>query len=157
MQYLKWCKMYGSLNKFANLQNSTILHCDFYDIKTLWFEFGNYIFTGFKMPTLLNWNVLFSAIFIRWHWRPLSLKCWHFVASEDSITKFKSQGLYTIKLKYWNANGSGFPPSLIPALWNIDVLLHKQATWIKHFCPECIRQLNVKITVESGTELKNCI
>ena len=25
---------------------------DFYGIKTLWFEFGNYIFTGNKMPTL---------------------------------------------------------------------------------------------------------
>ena len=25
---------------------------DFYDIKTLWFEFGNDIFTGNKMPTL---------------------------------------------------------------------------------------------------------
>ena len=29
-----------------------------------------------------------------------SLKCWHFVSSEDIITKFKSQGLYTIKIKY---------------------------------------------------------
>ena len=25
---------------------------NFYDIKNMWFEFGNYIFTGFKMPTL---------------------------------------------------------------------------------------------------------
>ena len=30
----------------------------------------------------------------------IKLKCWHFVASEDIITKFKSQGLYTIKIKY---------------------------------------------------------
>ena len=30
------------------------------------------------------------------------------------------------------------PPSLIPALCNIDILLHKQATQTKHFCPECI-------------------
>ena len=29
-----------------------------------------------------------------------SLKCWHFVASKNIITKFKSQGLYTIKIKY---------------------------------------------------------
>ena len=28
-------------------------------------------------------------------------------------------------------------PSLIPALRNIGILLHEQATWIKHFCPEC--------------------
>ena len=30
----------------------------------------------------------------------LTLKSWHFAASEDIITKFKSQGLYTIKIKY---------------------------------------------------------
>ena len=24
-----------------------------------------------------------------------------------------------------------------PTLWNIDILLHKQATLDKHFCPEC--------------------
>ena len=31
---------------------SSISIFDFYDIKTLWFEFGHDIFTGFKMPTL---------------------------------------------------------------------------------------------------------
>ena len=51
-----------------------------------------------------------------------TLKSWHFAASEDIITKFKSQGLYTIKIKYWNASGSGFPSSLIPALRNIGIL-----------------------------------
>ena len=51
----------------------------------------------------------------------------HFEASEGIITKFKSQGLFTIRIKFWNASGSGFPPSLIPALWNIGILLHKQA------------------------------
>ena len=35
--------------------------------------------------------------------------------------------------KYLNAGGSGNPPSLIPALWNIDILLHKQATRTKYF------------------------
>ena len=30
------------------------------------------------------------------------------------------------------------PPSLIPALWNIGILLHKQATLGKHFRPECM-------------------
>ena len=34
---------------------------DFYDIKTLWFEYGNYIFTVFN---LYSWNVLFSAILL---------------------------------------------------------------------------------------------
>ena len=33
---------------------------------------------------------------------------------------------YTIKIKYWNASGSGFPPSLIPALRNIGILHHKK-------------------------------
>ena len=56
-----------------------------------------------------------------------SLKCCHFEASEDIMTKFKSQGLYIIRIKYWNASGSGSIPSLIPAHWNIGILLHKQA------------------------------
>ena len=53
------------------------------------------------------------------------------MASEVIITKFKSQGLFIIRIKYQNASGSGFPPSIIPALRNIGILLHKQATWIK--------------------------
>ena len=43
------------------------------------------------------------------------------------MIKFKSQGLYIIRIKYWNASGSGSAPSLIPAHWNIGILLHKQA------------------------------
>ena len=43
-----------------------------------------------------------------------------------------SQGLYTIKIKYWNASGSDFPPSLIPALQNIGILHHKKAELPKH-------------------------
>ena len=54
------------------------------------------------------------------------LNSWHFEASEDVITKFKLQGLYTINIKYWNANWSGFPPSLIHALQNIGILHHKK-------------------------------
>ena len=34
---------------------------------------------------------------------------------------------YTIKIKYWNASGSGFPPSLIPTLRNIGILHRKKA------------------------------
>ena len=53
---------------------------------------------------------------------------------KDTMTKFKSQGLYIIRMKYWNASGSGsgFPPSLIPALWNIGILHHKKAKLRKH-------------------------
>ena len=39
-------------------------------------------------------------------------------------------------VKYWNAGRSGNPPFLIPALWNIGILLHKQATLGKHFEPK---------------------
>ena len=45
---------------------------------------------------------------------------------EDIITKFNSQCLYIIKIKYLNASGSGLPPSLIPALQNIGILHHKK-------------------------------
>ena len=55
------------------------------------------------------------------------LKCWHFEASEDIMPKFKSKCLYIIRINYWNASGSGFPPFLIPALWNIGILHHKKA------------------------------
>ena len=57
----------------------------------------------------------------------LALKSWHFEASEDIMTKFKSQGLHNKTIKYWNASGSGSTPSFIPAHWNIGILLHKQA------------------------------
>ena len=67
-----------------------------------------------------------------------NLRTCHFEASENIITKFKSQGLHIIRIKYWKASGSGNPSSLIPALWNIGILLHKQATLGKHFEPECI-------------------
>ena len=60
----------------------------------------------------------------------------------DIITKFKSQGLYIIRIKYRNTSGSGsgpllgpLLPSLILVLWNICILLHKQATLGKHSVP----------------------
>ena len=55
-----------------------------------------------------------------------------FEGSEDIITKFKSQGLYPIRIKHWNASGSDPPPSLIPALWNLGILHYKQAKLPKH-------------------------
>ena len=42
-------------------------------------------------------------------------------------TKFKSQGCYIIKIIYWNASRSGFPPFLIPALRNIGIFHYKKA------------------------------
>ena len=80
---------------------------------------------------------LFFSRFMKWNWRPLISKSWHFAVSEDIMTKSKSQGLHIIRIKYWNASGSGSPPSFIPAPWNIGILLHKQATLGKHFLPEC--------------------
>ena len=38
--------------------------------------------------------------------------------------KFKSQVLHIIRIKYCNAGGSGNSPFLIPAFWNIGILLH---------------------------------
>ena len=35
---------------------------DAFDMKTLWFEFGHDIPTGFKMPALWIWDIRFSAI-----------------------------------------------------------------------------------------------
>ena len=61
-----------------------------------------------------------------WNWRSLSLKSWHFEASEDIMTKFKSQALHIIRIQYWNAGGSGNPPSFIPTLWNIGILTIKR-------------------------------
>ena len=56
----------------------------------------------------------------------------HFEVTEDIMTKYKSQGFLIIRIKYWNASGSGSPPSLIPALWNIGILLHKYAKLHKY-------------------------
>ena len=51
-----------------------------------------------------------------------TLKTCYFEASEDNITKFKSQALYIIRIKYLKASESGNPPSLIRALQNIAIL-----------------------------------
>ena len=61
------------------------------------------------------------------------LKTYFFEASEAIITKSKSQALHIIRIKYWKVGGSGNPPSLIPAIWNVGILLHEQATLGKHF------------------------
>ena len=71
----------------------------------------------------LKLKCLFFSHFMIWNSRPLISKSWHFAASEDIMTKSKSQGLHIIRIKYWNASGSGPPPSLILAHWNIGILL----------------------------------
>ena len=45
----------------------------------------------------------FFSCFMKLNWRLLCLKSWHFEASEDIMTKFKSQTLHVInqKLKSW--------------------------------------------------------
>ena len=78
---------------------------------------------------------------MNWNWKPLSLKSWHFEASEDVMTKYKSQALHIIRIKCQNADGSGNPPSFIPVLLNIGMFLHKQATWTKHFDGKCIHHI----------------
>ena len=63
----------------------------------------------------------------------------HFEASEDIMTKFTSQALHVIRIKYLKAGGSDNPSFLIPALWIIlGILLHEQATRTKHFDVKCI-------------------
>ena len=57
----------------------------------------------------------------------------HFKVAE----KRASQALHTTRIKYVKASGNVNPPSLNHALWNIGILLHKQATRAKHFDPEC--------------------
>ena len=84
-----------------------------------------------------------------------TFKSWHFEASEDIKTKFKSQALHIIKIKYWNAGRSGNPPFLIHVLWNIGILIHKQATLGKHFEPECMLESYIIYFLFSTHELKN--
>ena len=57
----------------------------------------------------------------------MKLKTSKFKVLAFCCTKLKSQGLYIIKIKYWNASGSGSPPYCIPTLWIIGILHYKQA------------------------------
>ena len=63
-----------------------------------------------------------------------TLKACYFEANEDIITKFKS---HITRIKYLKASGNGNPPSIIPSLYNIGILLHQQATHTKHSRGEC--------------------
>ena len=61
------------------------------------------------------------------------------------------------RIKYWKAAGWGKLPSLIPALWNIGILLHKQATRAKHFVGKCsllgLEQLSQGINLDLRASL----
>ena len=74
-----------------------------------------------------------------------TLQACYFEASEDIMTKFKSKALHIIRIKYLKASGSGNTPPLIPVLWNISILLHKQATHGKHFGPECKQKVGISV------------
>ena len=58
-----------------------------------------------------------------------TLKTCYFETSEYIMTKFKSQALHIIRIKYWKASGSGNPPSLNPALRKIAILGLKTGLW----------------------------
>ena len=73
-----------------------------------------------------------------------NFKTWYFEAREDIITKFKSQALDIIRIKYWKACVSGNPPFLLTALRKIAILGLKMIFLIL-FCsrlysggPECL-------------------
>ena len=87
---------------------------------------------------------------------PLILKSWHFEASKDIMTKFKSQGLHIIRIKYWKASGSDKPPSLIPALRKIAILGLKSAKRPNIFWGTvCTHQRSVE--VQFGKYQKNIL
>ena len=106
---------------------------------TRWTQPWSWYLSWLENGKSLKLECLFFSWFMKWNWRPLSLKSCNFEGSKDIMTKFKSQALHIIKIKYWNAGRSGNPPSSIPTLWNIGILLRKQATLGKHFEPKCIR------------------
>ena len=86
------------------------------------FKVGMPIFQPFYVMKLKTSNFKVLAFCSQWRYH-----------DQIQITSF-----HIIRIKYWNASRSGSPPTLIPALYNIGILLHKQATLGKHFWPECI-------------------
>ena len=58
-----------------------------------------------------------------------NLRTCHFEAIESIMTKFKSQALHIVEIKYWKGSRSDNPPSLIPALQKIAILGIKTGLW----------------------------
>ena len=84
----------------------------------------------------------------------LTLKSWHFEVSGDIMTKFKSQCFHIKIMKYWNASGSGSPPSLISAHWNSGILQYKQAKlrkYMQHSVAKMQSNLGLRGTFENGS------
>ena len=59
------------------------------------------------LQTVLVWNDRFQLFY---EMKLKTSKSCHFEASKYIMTKFKSQALHSIRIKYWNAIGSGNPP-----------------------------------------------
>ena len=85
------------------------------------------------LPLLLAFQYLIPMIWracdLKWKTGIPTLRTCHFEASEEIMTKHKSQALHITRIKYWKASGSGNSPSINHALWNIGILLHKQSFW----------------------------
>ena len=71
----------------------------------------------------LNLEWPFFSCFMKWNWRLLSLKFWHFEASEDIRMKFKSQALHVIRIKYYAHGCSPF------ILFMLAATLRFKQTW----------------------------
>ena len=92
-----------------------------------------------------------------------TLKTCYFEASEEIITKFKSQAPNIIKIKYWKVSGSGNPPFFIPALRKIAFLGLKTGLWqwytgiSVNICLDCLlaSPFTLKCSANKGFSLYN--
>ena len=103
---------------------------DSYDMKSLWFRLVMISSLALKWP-VFKVEITIFWLFYEMKLKISKIKAWHFEDYED--INFKSQALHIIRIKYWKAAGSDNPSFLIPALWNIGILLPKQANRTKHF------------------------
>ena len=77
----------------------------------LHFQFHHDIFTGLKCQDFKLKGLQFHFIKQLKNGHPNLRPC-HFEASEDTMTKSKSQAVHVIRIKSWKAGGSGNLPSL---------------------------------------------
>ena len=62
----------------------------------------------------LEWSVY--SCFMIWDEKALISKSYYFEASKDIITKFKSQALHIIRMKFWKVGGvATLPSSFLPS------------------------------------------
>jgi hypothetical protein len=93
--------------------------------------------TGFKMASPQRWNTRFQLSY-EMKLKTSKFKFLEFWSQLSHLNANHLNHKLFISFKHWNAGGSGKPPSLIPDLWNIGILIHKQATLSKHFESECM-------------------